>query len=301
MEVPQDILDAIHHERIKWDKEVTELLNTKEPYVEIFKLLSSYQYETDEEGLEQKHFRYALVNRKNETLEYTKSMETFFGDSLDAGIITRDCIPSRKHLNFYLKRLCQLGIIDRLGRKKPYRYRISDKYNAYSIRYAVKFCVDIWDDDLCLDCETALKLLGSQHKDFYYYWKLYGICDKLYNVKDRNKPFINEAAFPLMDSAFRNSDPLWYLFGLDKKFFDALDSKERALMREHLKNINKAVKGILDIKFKITKPEMAMDEYSKRRNTINPIKDKYSPGEKWRKEDMKCNIDIFIHADRVIT
>jgi len=95
LEIPMNIFDATHHERIKWGKEVTELLTTKVPYIEIFKLLCNWQYETEEGGLEQKHFRYALVDRKKETLAYPESMEKFFGDSLDKGFTTRDCIPSR--------------------------------------------------------------------------------------------------------------------------------------------------------------------------------------------------------------
>jgi hypothetical protein len=155
----------------------------RKPYRSILNLLIEYQYYKG--GLEQKHFRYALIKNhdKNNFHEWTYiEMQSFFKDRLQSmfkqGLIDEGCITSRNSLNNFLTALCNLKAITRAKKGKKTKYTISKEYKLLGERIFNRQVFD-WYKHLKVIEEPG----GIKHY-------IYGLGEELYesmSKKDRNK------------------------------------------------------------------------------------------------------------------
>ena len=119
-----------------------------EPYRSILNLLSIFQKHKG--GMEQKHFRYALIHNHDLRTPQNKEgldkwaiaeCEGFFGNSIQflvkSGLIKENCITSRNNLNGFLNRLLELKVVER---DKNSRYKIEKNIENECERIR---CIDI--------------------------------------------------------------------------------------------------------------------------------------------------------------
>jgi len=114
----------------------TENVFKIEPYRSIVKLLSLFQKHKG--GMEQKHFRYALIHNHDIRTPQNKEgldkwaiaeCEGFFGKTIEllirTNLIKKGCVTSRNNLNGFLNRLLELEVIER---DEKSRYRIPENH-----------------------------------------------------------------------------------------------------------------------------------------------------------------------------
>ncbi len=126
-----------------------ELLE-KTHYKSIYFLTLKFQQK--ENGLQQKHYRYALQkgNRVEYQLQYLK---TFFQDKIGnnlleplykSGQLQKDCIDNNNTMSNFLSLMVKKGILER----KDKRYRIPISFLNYLSKRSCKKEIDKWSNDM---------------------------------------------------------------------------------------------------------------------------------------------------------
>jgi DNA-binding Lrp family transcriptional regulator len=163
----------------------------KEPTRSILNLLMEYHRHGN--GLEAKHFRYALSDEydssKNTShdlqVEYNiKKLQEFFGIKLeklyDNGEVIRGCITSRSNLNYYLKRLVELGVIKKIKKiGKIAKYGFSNEYYREIIRNDNIKILNIYD-------QKSISIFNENDSEDLKNI-LYGISDNLFDSLSKSK------------------------------------------------------------------------------------------------------------------
>ncbi|UCD13749.1 MAG: hypothetical protein JSW60_09375 [Thermoplasmatales archaeon] len=200
-------------------KEYIQKLWEKPHLSDIVYFLEIFQYQ--KEGIEQKHFRYFLMESPN--LEFTREMDDFYNRNKILFIMSaplrknlrthedvvkrltkfekiEDGVEKEKQikdfilslwrtgniktvgdLDQYLRRLCQNGVIEKSNRKKPYHYNTTVEYEKNYQEMRILEYIERWD----IKDKTiiAQKKIGEHRYDVF----IFGASEKEFNEKDTKK------------------------------------------------------------------------------------------------------------------
>lgn len=193
-------------------------------YRSIINLLITFQDYKD--GLEQKHFRYALIKdhdkQTNSNLEglnniSIKEMEGFFkGDIIkslsDSEAIENNCITSRNNLNGFLNRLIELGVVNK---DKKGKYHIDKKCFLEGIRISNKRTLDYYPTEEIKEIKP--KPTAREYQDIKNLIKEGG------SILDKADDF---------ESGFS-----YYIYGFSRNMYKDLSHEERKIIMNHFNKI----------------------------------------------------------------
>lgn len=202
------------HEKHKKMKISIEELYKGEHYGNIVTLL--WHFQDEEGGLQQKHFRHALIDNESEQLShtvtvamerffetpmlshldrlsYTVGMERFFETPLlsylyeTTGSIQKGCIATQKDLNYYLNYLLQNNVIEKVNRKKPFRYKLNKEYGCEVIKWSTGLCITEWRKDYLFHGGSFFEYYAPSNDKGIGEWFIFGLPLKMDELFDKNE------------------------------------------------------------------------------------------------------------------
>jgi len=226
------------HKKNKRIRIKIEKLVKQKHYDNMILLLGYLQNRAD--GLRQKHFRYALMNNENEQLYSTLDMEIFF-EKMDLpnwrrmGWLKKGSISKQKDLNYYLKYLLKNNVIEKVNRKKPFRYKLTPEFYSEYNKMEIGWRIDRWDSD-------------NNFKRKYFFKK--------------HVPSENIKDMPLGSEGIVE----WTIFGLPRELDKMFTKDEINDITTQLKRVEESLWKIIELKLK--KTGATMEERVKTATTI---------------------------------
>ena len=215
-------------------KPTPENIFTLPKYRDIINLLFEFQ---GKDGLQQKHFRYALIENHDNMERYNerKVLKDFIEKKgkdklqslIESGRINPKCISSGKNLHNFLVRLLGMKVIKKDNRGEIAKYRLEETYRLEGFRIRNKEEIDFYDRDEIHP--VNIDTFNRKHI-------LYGFPSKIYKSKRVEiKRKVKEINKLLNDIDFICFDELWdkwketYVYLLDeygnKAFRDFMKDK----------------------------------------------------------------------------
>jgi len=204
-----------------------ENLMRKEYYSHIILLLGYFQSRAD--GLRQKHFRFVLM-KDNGRIYSTQKMKDFF-EKIDLqywyrlNLIRKGSISAQENLDYYLRYLLKNNVIEKVNRKKPYRYKLTSEFYDEFNKMKIREYIDIWDSD------------NNIKRDYFF-----------------NKFAPSEKIKHTIESS--EGMEKWTLFGLSKNLDEMFTKEEINEITTCLKGIEENLWRIIEIKYRKTKKIM---------------------------------------------
>ena len=116
-------------------------------------------FEDRENGLQQRHFRYALMKEHGLAEDSIEKMEVFFGDELknfySNTSINKGYIGSQQKLTNYLTALYESGIVKKSGKHPNKIYTIAPKYLAELRKMDIKLKIDSYPAEVIRDFDYS--------------------------------------------------------------------------------------------------------------------------------------------------
>ncbi len=145
-----------------------ETISKKKHYESIKNLLFEFTEDKSEfqgeSGLQQKHFRYALIENHDNMEWYNerKVLETFGGKDklqslIDSKEIYPNCVSSSKNLTNFLNKLVDMKVIKKVESKKITKYKLEKTYRLEEYRIRNKECIDFYERDEIHHVDTPFR------------------------------------------------------------------------------------------------------------------------------------------------
>jgi hypothetical protein len=255
-------------------------------YRDIINLLFEFQ------GLQQKHFRYALIENhdKMEWYNENKVLKTFGGEDklqslIDSGRINPKCISSGKNLHNFLVSLVDIGVIKKDKGSKITKYRLEKTYRYEVIKGIIQQNISYFNKKEVIDFMRGDKpigvLLGIDIREIYEHLTDTEKKEVRLKIKEIDKILLE------IDKIFSTRMALSH-FQLLEDNEGKLPERERIEKEEVLKNIDEGL--LLDTLtfvrqpfYALLKDKKALEKENKNKDEIDRMMDIQIKAEKNKK------------------